>query len=56
MQSNGVRVVWVGADNRVAVEFYRGCGFSAEPEQPVYMTREIALAPKKRVSTLISPV
>jgi ribosomal protein S18 acetylase RimI-like enzyme len=56
MQSNAVRVVWVAADNRVAVDFYRGCGFSAEPEQPVYMTREIQLAPKKRVSTLISPV
>jgi ribosomal protein S18 acetylase RimI-like enzyme len=56
MQSTGVSVVWVAADNRVAVDFYRGCGFSSEPEQPVYLTREIPLTPKKRVSTLVSPV
>lgn len=56
MQSMGVDTVWVGADNQVAVDFYRACGFNAEPEQAVYMTREIELTPRKMVSTLLSPV
>jgi GNAT superfamily N-acetyltransferase len=55
MQSNGVRVVWVGADNQGAVDFYRACGFGAEPEQAVYMTREIEHVSRKPVSTLLSP-
>jgi ribosomal protein S18 acetylase RimI-like enzyme len=41
MRANGVEEVWVCADNEAAVEFYRGCGFSAGIEQPVYMTREM---------------
>jgi GNAT superfamily N-acetyltransferase len=56
MQSNGVGVVWVGADNREAVDFYRACGFAAEEEQAVYMTREVERVPRKMVSTLLSPV
>jgi GNAT superfamily N-acetyltransferase len=56
MQSNGVGVVWLGADNQVAVDFYRACGFAAEPEQPVYMTRDVERVSRKMVSTLLSPV
>ena len=55
MQSNGVGVVWLGADNAGAVEFYRACGFSAEPEQAVYMTREIESVSHKPATTLLSP-
>jgi ribosomal protein S18 acetylase RimI-like enzyme len=56
MQSNGVGVVWVAADNQIAVDFYRTCGFSAEPAQPVYMTREVERVSQKMVATLLSPV
>jgi ribosomal protein S18 acetylase RimI-like enzyme len=55
MHSNGVDIVWVAADNEIAVDFYRACGFASEPEQAVYMTREIELVPRKMVSTLLSP-
>jgi hypothetical protein len=41
MRRIGVRRVWVLADNPIAVDFYRGCGFEAEEAQPVYMTREL---------------
>jgi ribosomal protein S18 acetylase RimI-like enzyme len=41
MRANGVDEVWVLADNQIAVDFYRGCGFAAEEAQPVYMTREL---------------
>lgn len=54
MQSNDVGVVWVCADNQVAVDFYRGCGFASEEPQPLYMTREIELKPKKAAATLLS--
>ncbi len=54
MKQNGVPVVWVCADNEVAVDFYRGCGFAAEQPQPVYMTREVEVAPKRAASTLLS--
>src|SRR6478752_8814249 len=53
MQSNDISVVWVCADNRVAVDFYRGCGFASEQPQPVYMTRRIEPAPKN-TTTLLS--
>ena len=56
MGANSVGVVWVCADNQVAVEFYRGCGFAVESEQPVYMTREVERVPHKPNSTLLSPV
>jgi ribosomal protein S18 acetylase RimI-like enzyme len=56
MQQNGVGVVWLGADNAAAVEFYRACGFAAEAEQAVYMTREVERVSKKMASTLLSPV
>lgn len=39
MLSNDVGEVWVCADNPAAVEFYRGFGFDAPRDQPVYMTR-----------------
>jgi ribosomal protein S18 acetylase RimI-like enzyme len=39
MLSNDVGEVWVCADNPAAVEFYRGFGFDAPGDQPVYMTR-----------------
>ena len=54
MQSNDVGVVWVCADNAVAVEFYRGCGFQLEAQQPVYLTREVDSVPSKAGSTLLS--
>ena len=54
MQNNDVGVVWVCADNAVAVEFYRGCGFHQEAEQPVYLTREVESVPSKAGSTLLS--
>ena len=54
MKLNSVSAVWVCADNAVAVDFYRGCGFAAEEPQPVYMTREVELPPKRTVSTLLS--
>ncbi len=54
MQNNDVGVVWVCADNAVAVEFYRGCGFNLEEQQPVYLTREVDRVPSKAGSTLLS--
>lgn len=39
MLNNDVGEVWVCADNPAAVEFYRGFGFDAPAEQPMYMTR-----------------
>ena len=54
MQSNGMSVVWVLADNRVAVDFYRGCGFAGEEPQPVYMTRMVDPTSKSAVRTLLS--
>ena len=54
MKTNDVSVVWVCADNEVAVDFYRGCGFGSEEPQPVYMTRELEIPPKKMISTLLS--
>jgi ribosomal protein S18 acetylase RimI-like enzyme len=41
MYANDVREVWVLADNPVAIEFYRGCGFGTEGDQPRYMTRAL---------------
>ncbi len=37
MRTNGVRDVWVLADNPGAIEFYRSSGFEAAPDQPTYM-------------------
>ncbi len=54
MQNNDVGVVWVCADNAVAVEFYRGCGFHLQERQPVYLTREVEGVPSKAGSTLLS--
>jgi len=54
MQGNGISVVWVCADNRIAVDFYRGCGFSSEQPQPLYMTRAVEPAPKSATTTLLS--
>ena len=42
MRASGVEVVWVLADNEIAVEFYRGCGFASEDPQPMYMIRELS--------------
>jgi len=39
MMQNDVGEVWVCADNPAAVQFYRGFGFDAPGDQPVYMTR-----------------
>ena len=44
MHENRITEVWVGADNAVAVSFYRACGFTASLSDdftPVYMTREL---------------
>ncbi|HEY0467231.1 MAG TPA: GNAT family N-acetyltransferase [Polyangiaceae bacterium] len=55
MQKNDVSEVWVCADNRVAVDFYRGCGFASDEPQPVYLTRTIEPAPKNpALTTLLS--
>jgi ribosomal protein S18 acetylase RimI-like enzyme len=56
MQANGASVVWVSADNEVARDFYRACGFTLEGEQPAYLTREVERVSKKVASTLLSPV
>src|SRR5262252_5004825 len=42
MRTNHVPEVWVCADNPIAVGFYRGCGFKAPVDQPVYMTHRPA--------------
>jgi diamine N-acetyltransferase len=54
MQTNDVSEVWVCADNRVAVDFYRGCGFASEEPQPVYMTRTVEPSTKSAARTLLS--
>jgi ribosomal protein S18 acetylase RimI-like enzyme len=54
MKNNDVGVVWVCADNAVAVEFYRGCGFTTEEHQPLYMTRQIEHRSAAAGSTLLS--
>jgi len=54
MQSNDISEVWVCADNRVAVDFYRGCGFTSEEPQPVYMTRTVEPTTKSAARTLMS--
>jgi GNAT superfamily N-acetyltransferase len=54
MQSNAISEVWVCADNRIAVDFYRGCGFGSEEPQPLYMTRAVEPAPKSAARTLLS--
>lgn len=41
MRDNGVKYVWVLADNEIAVSFYQSGGFEIEDEQPVYMAREM---------------
>ena len=41
MRLHYVNDVWVLADNPIAVEFYRACGFTIENPQPVYMTRHL---------------
>jgi ribosomal protein S18 acetylase RimI-like enzyme len=41
MRENHVLEVWVCADNRIAIDFYRSCGFCAAAEQPTYFTREL---------------
>lgn len=42
MRANEIGEVWVCADNQVAVDFYRGCGFSADEAQPIYLTRVVS--------------
>jgi ribosomal protein S18 acetylase RimI-like enzyme len=54
MQSNEISEVWVCADNRIAVDFYRGCGFTNEEPQPVYMTRTVEPTTKSAARTLMS--
>jgi len=53
MQKNDISEVWVCADNRVAVDFYRGCGFASEEPQPVYLTRTVEPAPKNPATTTL---
>lgn len=54
MQANDISEVWVCADNQVAVDFYRGCGFTSEEPQPVYMTRAVEPTTKSAARTLLS--
>jgi ribosomal protein S18 acetylase RimI-like enzyme len=42
MVANGVREVWVLADNTGAREFYVACGFTVAEDQPVYLVRQLA--------------
>lgn len=53
MQKNDVSEVWVCADNRAAVDFYRECGFASGDPQPVYLTRSIEPAPKNSAMTTL---
>jgi len=53
MQKNEVSSVWVCADNRVAVDFYRGCGFASEEPQPLFMTRTIDPPSKNTATTTL---
>ena len=39
METNGVGLVWVVADNQAAAEFYQACGFAASEPGAVYMQR-----------------
>lgn len=55
MQQNGVREVWVCADNQIALDFYRSCGFGSSESQPIYLTREIELSSEPAPETLPSP-
>jgi ribosomal protein S18 acetylase RimI-like enzyme len=55
MQKNDLSEVWVCADNRVAVDFYRASGFAIEQPQPVYLTRTIEPATgNPAMTTLLS--
>jgi len=42
MRNQKIEEVWVLADNPIAIEFYRACGFAAETPQPAYMTRKLS--------------
>jgi ribosomal protein S18 acetylase RimI-like enzyme len=53
MQKSDVPEVWVCADNRVAVDFYRGCGFASDEPQPVYLTRTIEPRSKNSATTTL---
>jgi len=53
MQKSEVSEVWVCADNRVAVDFYRGCGFASEEPQPVYLTRSVEPPSKNPATTTL---
>jgi len=46
MREHAIREVWVLADNPTAVDFYRGCGYGVEDDQPVYLTRDVT-APRR---------
>jgi GNAT superfamily N-acetyltransferase len=41
MRANDVSLIWVIADNPVAVQFYRACGFAVEEPGSVYMERRL---------------
>ena len=41
MRDAGVRGAWVLADNPGAEAFYRACGFAADDDQPVQMSRRV---------------
>jgi len=53
MQKSEIGEVWVCADNRVAVDFYRGCGFASEEPQPVYLTRTVEPPSKNPATTTL---
>ena len=44
MAANGIRDVWVLADNPGAVSFYSASGFSASDDQPTFMVLTLAAA------------
>ena len=53
MQKSEISEVWVCADNRVAVDFYRGCDFTSEEPQPVYLTRTVGPSSKDPATTTL---
>ncbi|HEY3254369.1 MAG TPA: GNAT family N-acetyltransferase [Polyangiaceae bacterium] len=53
MQKSEVSEVWVCADNQIAVDFYRSCGFGSEEPQPVYLTRSVEPPSKNPATTTL---
>lgn len=42
MRRGQIDQVWVLAGNKAAVEFYRACDFTTDPQQPLYLWRDLS--------------